>query len=172
MIMHDGTIANALSATLWMFTGAIWWLCVHSMTLLFPLPGPWLPAHVAVPAGVIMGLVEFSFFRRFHDRVRLGRGYSRRFTIMSLVLGLATGVYLGWNFARGNIAISDTFVEPTLAQKQLSALVCGTLGMLANWGILWLVSHYGTRPVRLMSMLLILVLIMFAAVLIVIRLPA
>lgn len=143
---------------LWVISGSVWWMCAHSMTLIFPLPGPWLPVERAVPVGVMMGLLGFALFRG-------QRGASDPKTRLLLQLvGAVAGLYLGWTHARGPLTETQTFLLPTLRDKELSAVVCGGLGLAANTGTLWLIQRFGERPIRLLAILLLLLSIVFAAV--------
>lgn len=139
-----------LEVTLWLLSGSILWLCAHTMTLIFPLPGPWLPIPAAVPTGAIMGLLGWALARSAHK-------------ILMPVTGLLTGSYLGWVFARGSLTGADSFAPATTSDRLLSVLVCGLLGLAANAGMLWMIS-LRDRPLVVFSILLSLLAVMFLAV--------
>lgn len=136
---------------LWCFSGAIWWLCVHSMTLLFPLPGPWLPVEIAVPIGVLMGLAGWYLEVRPEGVPIL------------LTAGLAGGAAGGWNSARGAPA-GEVFLLPSLEEQFLAVVVCALLGLGANLGLDWSLQRWRRQPMRLFGFLLSLVSLMLAAV--------
>ncbi|HRR57701.1 MAG TPA: hypothetical protein P5057_12110 [Acidobacteriota bacterium] len=136
---------------LWVLSGATWWLCAHSLTLLFPLPGPWLPTEIAIPIGIFMGIIG-----RFLPRRREG-------TAVLIVTGLAAGAAAGWNFARG-APVGDRFLAPSQNDIFLSIVVCSALGLAANAGVAWGMARLGRRPIQLLAVLLFLVLIMLGGV--------
>ena len=136
---------------LWCLSGAVWWLSAHSMTLLYPLAGPFIPVGAAIPAGVLMGLVALYIPTRNLTRWLL------------ICSGFVAGCYLGWVFARGPIR-GDAFLPPMGADQAMGALICGILGIAANAGTIWTMQRFSERPLKLLSVLLFLLLIMLAAV--------
>ncbi len=136
---------------LWCLSGAVWWLSAHSMTLLYPLAGPFIPVGAAIPTGVLMGLAG----RYIPDR-RMARQ-------LLICAGLLVGAYMGWDFARGPIRGSD-FLPPTGSDHLTGALVCAILGVAANVGTIWTMRRFTGKPLTLLSVLLFLLLIMLAAV--------
>jgi hypothetical protein len=137
------------------------------MTLIFPLPGPWLPTGVALATGAIMGgLGRIVCVKELRGVPKTSRG-------AFFVLGLVSGAYLGWISARGAPAELSGFVAPSEGEQLLSAVVCGGLGLAANGGIVWLMGRAGDRPLRVLYLLLCLLLLFLAAVsLLVIRYEA
>lgn len=143
---------------LWLVSGAILWLSAHTMTLLFPMPGPWMPASVAVPMGVLMGLIGAV---ASSDAL----GLKARAVAMLLPLtGFITGSHLGWYLARGALRGSDSFLAPSTEEKVVALVVCGLLGTLANGGLLWLMRRSGSRPLELLGTLLALLGVLLVAV--------
>jgi len=143
---------------LWVVCGIVLWHCAHSITLVFPLPGPWLPTQVAWVTGVIMGCLGRILSGGYLGRLSWS---SRR---LFCILGLVSGTYLGWVSARGALTQQEDFLPPSATDHVLSALVCGGLGMAANCGMSWLLEQTGDRPFRVLYFLLFLLLLMFAAV--------
>ncbi|GAB4231196.1 MAG: hypothetical protein Kow00109_03260 [Acidobacteriota bacterium] len=121
------------------------------MTLLFPLPGPWLPVEVAVPIGILMGLAGGYLHAR-------PQGAS-----IFLLAGLAGGAAGGWNCARG-APTGTGFLLPTVEEQLLSVVVCALLGLGANLGLDWSLERWRRQPLRLLGFLLSLVSLMLAAV--------
>lgn len=133
--------------------GSVWWMGAHTMTLLLPLAGPWIPIPVAIPTGLLMGVVF---------------GLSRLLAVLRRVLlpaGLTAGSYLGWVFARGDLASGGYFASPSETDRWAATLICGGLGVAANGGMRWLVESYESRPVRLLAILVLLLSVLMAGVL-------
>lgn len=133
--------------------GAVWWMVAHTMTLLLPLAGPWMPIPVAIPTGLLMGIV-FAL--------------SRLLTVLRRVLlpaGLTAGSYLGWVFARGDLGPGGVFASPSETDQWAATMICGGLGVAANGGMCWLVETYESRPVRLLGILVLLLSVLMAGVL-------
>lgn len=151
-----------LDAVLWSLSGATWWLCAHSMTVIFPMPGPWLPIGASVSAGVLMGLMALKLAPDLSAKPPAAT--HQRTRLLMYIVGFVAGSYLGWTFARGSLTGMDSFLPATGADRQLSAIICGLLGLAANWGMLWLIARVGDRPLRLLSILLVLVALLFFAV--------
>jgi hypothetical protein len=128
------------------------------MTLLFPLPGPWLPIRVAIPTGFLMGLGGYLVARSSGRRRSLGD------RLLLYAAGLWAGAYLGWFSARGPLIGQDFFLKPSLGEKVLSAAVCGALGLAANSGMTWLAKHTIGKPIRLGLYLVALLLTLLLAV--------
>ncbi|MEJ2077560.1 MAG: hypothetical protein P8020_00005 [Acidobacteriota bacterium] len=136
---------------LWIFSGAIWWICAHTMSLLVPFPGPWLPISVATPVGALMGLIgRYTPSRRMVPWLLASTGF-------------VAGACLGWVNARGELR-GDTFLPPTNFDEVVAVVVCSLLGVAANLGCYWLMATSADRPIRLLALLLLLVVIMLAAV--------
>lgn len=146
------------SILLWMLCGAVFWHCAHSITLIFPLPGPWLPTDVAWVTGIIMGFLGRSLFGRYPAPMTLDRKQ------LFVLLGAASGAYLGWVSARGGLTPQESFLLPSATEQLLAAVVCGGLGLASNFGMSWLMENRGDRPFRVLQFLLCLLLLMFAAV--------
>ncbi len=143
---------------LWVICGIVLWHCAHSITLIFPLPGPWLPTEVAWVTGVIMGCLG-----RILSGEHLGRTSwsSRR---LFCILGVVSGAYLGWISARGALTQQEDYLPPSATDHVFSVVVCGGLGLAANCGMSWLMEQTGDRPFRVLYFLLCLLLLMFVAV--------
>ncbi len=143
---------------LWVICGTILWHILHSITLIFPLPGPWLPTQAAWATGILMGcLGRFLSSELFAGIVWQSRG-------LFCLLGSVSGAYLGWIFARGILTQRGDFLTPSENEQLLSAVVCGALGLAANCVMSWLMDMWGDRPFRVLCFLLFLLLLIFAAV--------
>ncbi len=145
--------ANLCFWLLRLVAGAVWWMGAHTMTLLLPLSGPWLPIPAAIPTGLLMGVIF---------------GLSRVVSLFRRVLvpaGLTAGSYLGWVFARGDLGTGGVFAPPSEADRLAATLVCGGLGVIANGGMRWLLETYEARPVRLLGILVLLLAVLMAGVL-------
>ena len=151
-----------IKTVLWAICGIVFWHCAHTITLIFPLPGPWLPTEVAWVTGLIMGCLGYFLSAERLKGISLSRG--RLFP----VLGVVSGLYLGWIFARATMTQQERFLPPSETDRVLSALLCGGLGLAANWGTSWLMEKKGDRPPQVLYYLLCLLLLMLAAVALVI----
>ena len=80
------------------------------------------------------------------------------------MVGFCAGAYLGWAFARGDLTDGEHFLRPDRLHLLLSAVVCGVLGIVANIGMVWSIRIAGGKPLRLFSLLLLLLVVLLGAV--------
>ena len=93
---------------LWVICGIVLWHCAHSITLIFPLPGPWLPTEVAWVTGVIMGFLGCILSGKTLGRI------SRSGRRLFCIIGVVSGAYLGWISARGALAQQGDVLLPRI----------------------------------------------------------
>jgi hypothetical protein len=131
---------------LWAICGFVWWSWAHFLAIF--IPGNTLfPGLPAIIAGSIMGVVAyFRFIIDLRNLLPLKIAYIR-VNMLMFILGFIVGAIIGWRYTLG-ILLGDFgwMAPPTTGSRLYHGLIVGTIGLLANSGMMFSLGKLGNRP--------------------------